>query len=86
MPRRTWTLTDVARDIYLDALELCPADVPGAKTRDRFRVGFGGDRGWSRLRAKRACGSRGERQQPGQYDGDFFHYFGPPLAGGLGRW
>ena len=30
MSRRTWTLIDVDRDHYLDALELGPADAPGA--------------------------------------------------------
>lgn len=31
MPSRTWTLVDVDNDIYLDALQLGPADAPGAK-------------------------------------------------------
>lgn len=30
MPRRTWTLVDVDRDVYLEALQLGPADAPGA--------------------------------------------------------
>ncbi|HUY89717.1 MAG TPA: aldose 1-epimerase family protein [Pirellulales bacterium] len=31
MPPRTWTLADVDNDVYLEALELGPADAPGAK-------------------------------------------------------
>ena len=30
MPCRSWTLTDTERDVYVDALQLGPADAPGA--------------------------------------------------------